>query len=52
MMLNPPATVQQLQATEWSCINKLNIVNHICIVTIIGQIKPGRIFQNKNDTLD
>jgi len=23
-----------------SCINKLNIVNHICMVTIIGQIKP------------
>jgi len=24
----------------WSCINKLHIVNHFCMVTIIGQIKP------------
>jgi len=39
MMHNAHATVE-LQGTEWSCINTLNIVNHFCMVTIIGQIKP------------
>jgi len=39
-MHNPPATVEQLQLTEHSGINQLNIVNHFCMVTIIGQIKP------------
>jgi len=32
--------VEQLQGTERSCNNKLNIVNHCCMGTIIGQIEP------------
>jgi len=40
MMHNPPKMVEQLQGTEQSCINRLNTVNHFCVVTIIGQIKP------------
>jgi len=40
MMHNPPAMVKILYDTEWSSINKLNIVNHFCIVAIIGQIEP------------
>ena len=40
MMTNPPMAVEQMQVTEQSCINTINIVNHFCMVTIIGQIKP------------
>jgi len=40
IMHNPLVMVEQLQGTERSCINKLNIVNHLCMVTIIGQIMP------------
>jgi len=45
MMRNPPATVEQLQSAEISCKNKLNILDHFCIVTVIGQIKPWVIFK-------
>jgi len=48
MIHNPPARVEQLQATEWLCINKLNIVNHFCMLTIIDQINPWGIFKHKN----
>jgi len=44
-------TVEQTQATEWNCINKLNITNYFCMVPMIGQIKPWRIFKNKNSLL-
>jgi len=40
MMHNPPVTVHQLQGTKRSYTNKLNIVNHFCMVIIIGQIEP------------
>jgi len=36
MMHNTPATVEQLHATEQSCIEKLIIVNNIYMVTIVG----------------
>jgi len=40
MMHNPPAPVEQLQGTERSHINNLNIVNHFCMANSIGQIEP------------
>jgi hypothetical protein len=43
LMHNPPAMVESIQATELSYTNKLHIVNHVSMVTIIGQINPGQI---------
>lgn len=40
MMYYPPAMVEPLQALERLCIDELNIVDHISMVPIIGQIKP------------
>jgi len=51
MMHNPPATVEQLEGTDWTRINKINIMNHFCMVTIIGQSKPWGICGNKNYTV-
>ena len=48
---NPPTTIENLQATEYSCIITLNIVNHICLATIIDETKPWGIFRIKNYTL-
>jgi len=48
MMHNPPAMVEQLQWTEWSSINKLHLVNHFCIVIIIGQIMSWGVLKCKN----
>ena len=42
----PPAMVT-LQGTERSGINKLNIVNHLCMVTIVSQMVPGGSLKTK-----
>jgi len=47
-MHKPAVMVEQLHGTDRSSIIKLNIVNHVCIVTIIGQIKPWGSIENKN----
>jgi len=52
MMDNPPTVVELLQATEWSCINKLKIVNYFCMATTIGQIKLWGIIENMSYKLD
>jgi hypothetical protein len=38
LIYNPPAIVEQMQATEESSLNKLNIVNRCYKVIILGQI--------------
>jgi len=45
MMQHPPITVQSMQYGEVCCINKWNIVNHIRMVTIIGQIQTAGVLK-------
>jgi len=47
MMHNPPATVEKLKGTESSSINTFNIMNHFCMVTIMGEIRPQAIFKTR-----
>jgi len=48
MMHNLPMTVECLQCSVQSCINKLYTVNYFSTVTIICQLKPKEVFKNTN----
>jgi len=50
-MHKSPMIMEQLQTTEWSCINKLNMMNNFCIVTVIGQVQLEESIKNRNYTL-